>query len=274
MKITTTKFYLQTVYFFNDERMLYYPLSDKELCEAANKKGVTGTYFANNLLHRMPRTPLLPIKKLFLTRKEDTIAIKKIAANQVIIALTGMLGKLQFVRKFSSSEALKYDMTGHYNAGGFYPEYFNEGRLIFNLFRANFYNGTKIGDHLFLTSRAEMASLYGEILSKYDWLSGGFFHEFIIRGIGYRYRYHKSHGVKSLLFKIGYGHRILFPLSNMKNITFRNNRRYDFVLSGMHKGKLKEFAEQIRFIKPSDPYKGKGIKYYHTPLKLKVGKVR
>jgi hypothetical protein len=261
MKKTLINLYLQKVYRFNDKYLTHYPESrfktNKEIEE-------TGGY----------HVPLVPLKKLFLTNKLDILDIKKISSNQIAVTLTGLLGKLFFIRKFNSSELIDFEKGYATYCDGFFPVYFEESRLIFNLLRGK-PGLDPINNYLFLTSRSELASLYGEILKKQNWLTSGFFHEFIIRGIGYRYRYHKSNKINSLFFKIGYGHKILFSLSSMKNeITFRNNRRYDFVLSSVNKGALKQFAEQIRTIKPTDAYKGKGIKYYHTPLKLKVGKVR
>jgi hypothetical protein len=261
MKKTLINLYLQKVYRFEDKYLTHYPEPRFRI-----KKGTLG--------ESSPRVPLVPIKKLFLTNKLDTLSIKKVSFNQVAITLTGLLGRLFFIRKFNSSELIDFEEGYAIYSDGFFPVYFEKDHLIFNLLRGR-HKADSITNYLFLTSRAELASLYGEILKKQDWLTGGFFHEFIIRGIGYRYRYHRSNKVNSLFFKIGYGHKILFSLSSMKNeVTFRNNRRYDFVLSGMNKGILKQFAEQIRAIKPTDAYKGKGIKYYHAPLKLKVGKVR
>jgi hypothetical protein len=264
MRNTLIKSYLQEVYFFNNKDLEFYPEPRKDYFRNSQTAG----------LQRDPRVRLKPIARLFLTKKPGTLEIKKISSAQLCITLTGLLGKLTFVRKFNFSEVINYDPAMAEET--YFPVYFEQNHLMFNMLRARPSSACAfvMSDYLFLTVRAELASFYGEISNRYDWLIGGFFHEFIIRGIGYRYRFHRSNAQKSLFFKIGYGHRVLFSLSAMKNITFRNNRRYDFVLSSMNKGALKQFAEQVRLIKPSDAYKGKGIKYYHAPLKLKIGKVR
>jgi large subunit ribosomal protein L6 len=100
----------------------------------------------------------------------------------------------------------------------------------------------------------------------------GFYFEFIIRGIGFKYKFFKKNGKFSLLFKLGFGHRVLYNLNQF--VSFRSNRRFDFVLFSMDKSILRNFAENLLNIKRTDSYKGKGIKYYRLPLKLKVGKVR
>jgi large subunit ribosomal protein L6 len=185
-------------------------------------------------------------KILFVTKKINTLILKRVNLDQIFITLNGPLGSLKFIRRFFSIVSN-----------------FVSKKIVI-----------KDDNNLLLTSRAELFSFFGEVSSRYDWLIAGFFHEFIIRGIGYRYRYHRANNKNSLLFKIGYGHKVLFLLSSMPDIRFRNNRRYDFVLTSLNKAKLRQFAEQVRLVKPIDAYKGKGIKYYHDLLKLKVGKVR
>jgi len=109
-------------------------------------------------------------------------------------------------------------------------------------------------------------------LGQYQGLATGFYHELILRGIGYRYRFHRRGGSTSLSFKIGLGHRVLLPLK--PSCYLRTNRRFDILLFGSAKGELRRYAETLRTIRPTEAYKGKGIKHYAAPLRLKVGKVR
>src|SRR5689334_14681989 len=41
---------------------------------------------------------------LFLTRKSETLNLRKISATQIVVTMTGLLGQLKFVRRFLSSE--------------------------------------------------------------------------------------------------------------------------------------------------------------------------
>jgi len=124
---------------------------------------------------------------------------------------------------------------------------------------------------LFLTSSSFLS--FRSILKTFiNSLSGGYYFEFIIRGIGYRYKFHKKKNSLSLSFRLGYSHRILLPFLN--SIKLLANKRFDFFIFSSFKHNLKNYGEQIRQIRQTDSYKGKGIKYYEQPLKLKVGKVR
>jgi len=138
--------------------------------------------------------------------------------------------------------------------------------------KGNLSQGTSSDPKLFFSNLPNFTAFHKFLVGRLNWLATGFFHEFIIRGIGYRYKFHRRQGLSALFFKIGYGHRILFPIP--MEIDFRNNKRYDFIVAGFNKSVVKTFAEEVRNLKPTDAYKGKGIKYYQTPLKLKIGKVR
>jgi len=125
---------------------------------------------------------------------------------------------------------------------------------------------------IFFATVSSLGSFLSRPRGSYQGLATGFYHELILRGIGYRYRFHRRGSVTSLSFKIGLGHRVLLPLKNSCHL--RTNRRFDILLFGAAKAELRAYAETLRAIRPTDPYKGKGIKHYATPLKLKVGKVR
>ena len=173
---------------------------------------------------------------LFIFCKKDAISLKLIDSIQCYVTVVGPLGKI--------SRFLRYGT---------------------NFLQLN----TNI---IFFTDKKYYYSFFGFINSILQGLARGFYFEFIIRGIGFKYRYFKKNNEYSLLFKLGYGHKVFFRLNNL--VSFKNNKRFDFLISGFDKGLVKTFAESIRCIKETDDYKGKGIKYYRTPLKLKVGKVR
>jgi len=125
---------------------------------------------------------------------------------------------------------------------------------------------------IFFAAADSLGSFLSRPRGSYQGLATGFYHELILRGIGYRYRFHRRAGATCLSFKIGLGHRVLLPLRNSCHL--RTNRRFDILLFGAAKAELRSYAETLRAIRPTDPYKGKGIKHYATPLRLKVGKIR
>lgn len=173
--------------------------------------------------------------ELFVFNKKDALYLRPIDSLQCYVTIIGPLGKI--------SHFLRYGT-----------------------------NFLQSSNKLFFTSKKYYYSFVGYLNSMLLGLVRGFYFEFIIRGIGFKYRYFKKNNQYSLLFKLGYGHKVFFRLNDL--VSFKNNKRFDFLISGFDKGMVKNFAEAIRVIKETDSYKGKGIKYYRTPLKLKVGKVR
>jgi ribosomal protein L6P/L9E len=173
--------------------------------------------------------------ELFNFSKKDAIFLKPMNLGQCYVTIVGPLGKISRFFKFGHNCVQRNNSL-----------FFSEKKLHYSF--VGFLNATLLG------------------------LIRGFYFEFIIRGIGFKYRYFKKNNEYSLLFKLGYGHKIFFKLNDL--VFFKNNKRFDFLISGFDKGLVRNFAESIRNIKETDSYKGKGIKYYRVPLKLKVGKVR
>ncbi len=103
----------------------------------------------------------------------------------------------------------------------------------------------------------------------------GFTKEMDFVGIGYRAELRKNR----LLFNIGYSHPIEFELPegiqakveklNKPNIT---NYQGTITLTGNDKYLLGQTAANIRYLRPPDPYKGKGLRYATERIKLKEGK--
>ncbi len=97
-------------------------------------------------------------------------------------------------------------------------------------------------------------------------VSEGFSRELEIVGVGYRAELSGD----SLLFQLGYSHRITFPLP--EGITAEVPKPTQIILRGINKELLGLTAARIRELRKPEPYKGKGIKYANEYIRRKVGK--
>ena len=97
-------------------------------------------------------------------------------------------------------------------------------------------------------------------------VSEGFEKVLEINGVGYRAQ---KTGEK-LLLQVGYANPVEFPPPPGISITVEGTNRIR--VTGIDKEAVGEAAARIRAIRPADPYKGKGIKYFEEKLHLKPGK--
>jgi len=93
----------------------------------------------------------------------------------------------------------------------------------------------------------------------------GFEKKLELRGIGYRA---KLEG-ENLILEVGFTHPV--KISAPKGIHFSVERNI-ITVSGIDKAKVGQMAAKIRKVRPPDPYKGKGIRYFGEEIKLKPGK--
>ncbi|AWH00024.1 50S ribosomal protein L6 [Rhodococcus ruber Chol-4] len=87
-----------------------------------------------------------------------------------------------------------------------------------------------------------------------------------IHGVGYRVALKG----KDLEFSLGYSHPV--PIEAPEGITFAVESPTKFSISGIDKQKVGQIAANIRRLRKSDPYKGKGIRYEGEQVRRKVGK--
>jgi len=97
-------------------------------------------------------------------------------------------------------------------------------------------------------------------------VSEGFEKVLEINGVGYRAQ---KTGDK-LLLQVGYANTVEFPPPPGISISVEGTNRIR--VTGIDKEVVGETAAKIRSIRPSDSYKGKGIKYSGEKLRLKPGK--
>mgnify|MGYP001217909783 CR=1 FL=1 len=87
-----------------------------------------------------------------------------------------------------------------------------------------------------------------------------------IFGVGYRVVAKGS----DLEFALGYSHPVL--ITAPEGVTFAVETPTKFSISGIDKQKVGQIAANIRRLRKSDPYKGKGIRYEGEQIRRKVGK--
>lgn len=87
-----------------------------------------------------------------------------------------------------------------------------------------------------------------------------------IHGVGYRVALKG----KDLEFALGYSHPV--PIEAPEGISFVVETPTRFSVSGIDKQQVGQIAANIRRLRKSDPYKGKGIRYEGEQVRRKVGK--
>ena len=94
----------------------------------------------------------------------------------------------------------------------------------------------------------------------------GFEKKLEVTGIGYKVA---SKG-NNLVLNVWYSHPIEFKIPSAIKIDVNGNV---ITIRGIDKAEVGEIAAQIRRLRPPEPYKGKGIKYFGEVVRRKAGKV-
>ena len=89
-----------------------------------------------------------------------------------------------------------------------------------------------------------------------------------IVGVGYKAFLEKD----KLVLKIGFSHNVTYNIP--KNITIKilNQKLLTILITGTDFQKITQTAAEIKHLKPVEPYKGKGIRYFNEIIQLKEGK--
>lgn len=119
-------------------------------------------------------------------------------------------------------------------------------------------NTEKVERHFFLA-----------ILNKLIWgVFKGFSKKLNIVGVGY-----KAHLEENVLvLKLGFSHLIRYTIPTEIKIKVLTQRQLTLLILGNDFQKINQVAAEIRALKPVEPYKGKGIKYFNEIVKKKEGK--
>jgi large subunit ribosomal protein L6 len=96
----------------------------------------------------------------------------------------------------------------------------------------------------------------------------GWTRELEIVGIGYRAEL-KGKGI--VVFTLGYSHPIEYPLPAGIEVAV-DPKQTRLTVTGIDRQKVGQVAAEMRSLRPPDPYKNKGVRYFGERLKKKVGK--
>jgi large subunit ribosomal protein L6 len=129
-----------------------------------------------------------------------------------------------------------------------------EGRLVVSLKDKN---NQELKPSLGLT-RAMIANMVTGV-------SKGFEKKLELSGVGYRAQVMG----KDLSVSVGFINPV--KITGMDGIAFAVNENF-ITVSGIDKNLVGNMAAKIRAVKPPEPYKGKGIKYFQERIRRKVGK--
>jgi len=128
------------------------------------------------------------------------------------------------------------------------------------------------GSEIMVTRPSElkkMKSLHGLtrtlVFNMVEGVTNGYTKVLEINGVGYRA---KKDGRK-LDLSLGYSHPVVMEDPEGIESVVEGNK---ITVSGISKEKVGQYAAEIRFKRPPEPYKGKGIKYIDEVIKRKEGK--
>lgn len=97
-------------------------------------------------------------------------------------------------------------------------------------------------------------------------VTNGFSKVLEINGVGYRAQ---KQG-KKLVLSLGYSHPV--EMEDPEGVESTVEGQNKITISGIDKEKVGQYAAEIRFKRPPEPYKGKGIKYADEVIRRKEGK--
>lgn len=96
----------------------------------------------------------------------------------------------------------------------------------------------------------------------------GFSVKLNIIGVGYKAFVENT----TLNLKLGFCHNVLYPIPSGIQIKILPSKLLTLVVFGNNFQKVTQVAAEIRALKPAEPYKGKGIKYFKEVVRKKEGK--
>jgi large subunit ribosomal protein L6 len=107
------------------------------------------------------------------------------------------------------------------------------------------------------------------ILNKIIWgVLKGFCMKLNIIGVGYKAFVEQN----QLILKLGFSHNIIYKIPQDITIKILNQKLLTLLILGNDFQKVNQTAAEIRALKPAEPYKGKGIKYFNEIVRRKEGK--
>ncbi len=136
------------------------------------------------------------------------------------------------------------------------------------------------GDSLRVTRKSEarrVRAMHGLhrtlIANKVQGVAEGFAKRLEIYGTGYNANLRGN----AFVLQVGFCHEVAFELPDGITVQIEQNaaqvdRPARFVVQGVDKEQVGQFAAKVRAVRPPEPYKGKGIRYEGEYVRRKEGK--
>jgi large subunit ribosomal protein L6 len=96
-------------------------------------------------------------------------------------------------------------------------------------------------------------------------VTDGFVKELEIQGVGYRAEVKG----KTLALTLGFSHPVELAIPEGLKVAVAENR---IRIVGADRGRVGQFASNVREVRAAEPYKGKGVRYVGEQIRRKVGK--
>lgn len=116
------------------------------------------------------------------------------------------------------------------------------------------------------TSRTMWGTMTRNIRSAMEGVTTGFAKEMYMNGVGYK----ASVNGGKLVLAAGYSHDVIMEIPN--GLSVQVTSPTEFVISGIDKCLVGQFADKVHKVRKADPYKGKGIFYKGERVRRKEGK--
>lgn len=115
-------------------------------------------------------------------------------------------------------------------------------------------------------SRAMWGTMARNVRAAVEGVSSGFSKEMYMNGVGYK----ASVNGNKLVLVAGYSHDVIMEIP--AGLSVQVTSPTDFVISGIDKCLVGQFADKVHKVRKADPYKGKGIFYKGERIRRKEGK--
>ncbi len=115
-------------------------------------------------------------------------------------------------------------------------------------------------------SRAMWGTMTRNIKQAVIGVSQGFLKEMGMKGVGYK----ASVKGKDLVLIAGYSHDVILPIP--EGLSVEIQAPTEFIIKGIDKNMVGQFADKVRKVRKPEPYKGKGIFYKTEKIRRKEGK--
>ena len=116
------------------------------------------------------------------------------------------------------------------------------------------------------TSRTMWGTMTRNIRSAMEGVTTGFSKEMYMNGVGYK----ASLNGGKLVLAAGYSHDVIIDVP--AGLSVQVTSPTEFVIGGIDKCLVGQFADKIHKVRKADPYKGKGIFYKGERVRRKEGK--